>query len=132
MYPTQLFEVVVHKVICHDPHGLTYRTYTPPKRLLYAEETGAVLETVKDVYLPRHRIVERSVTGAKVETYLAISPDLLPLIEAPFAARIANLEYELVGAVQQLAVYRGKISGYQDRIATHNNLPWWRRWFHRV
>lgn len=107
MYPTQLFEVVVHKVVCHDPHGLTYRTFSPQKQL-------------------------RSAAGAKVETYLAISPDLLPLIEAPFAARIAQLEYELVGAVQRIADYRGKVEGYLDRIRYHNFLPWWRRWFHRV
>lgn len=91
-------------------------------------DSGEVLESVREIALPVERIwkIEH---GKMKEHFIAMSPDLREILEAPFKTRIAMLEDKLLIADRTIDEQRAKVAEYQDRITAFNALPWYKRWF---
>lgn len=83
------------------------------------------------ISVPVERVV-RIEHGKQTDNFIAMSPELREILEAPLERHIVELKQEVLRAEAFLKAERQRTEEFLSTIATYNNLPWYKRIFKKV
>lgn len=90
-----------------------------------------VLVTNRRINVPVHH-VRKVEYGHQTDNYIAMSPELQEILEAPFERRVFELKQEVWKAEAWAKQCLGRQQAAEDLIAAYNDLPWYKRIFRKV
>lgn len=90
-----------------------------------------VMTDSQRIDVPVHH-VRKVEYGHQTDNYIAMSPELQEILEAPFERRVFELKQEVWKTEAWAKQCLGRQQAAEDLIAAYNDLPWYKRIFRKV
>lgn len=127
-----LFTIEQYDVMAADRYSFFVQNKMPDiDDFLTAGADMLVMTDAKRIDVPVHHI-RKVEHGCQTDNYIAISPDLQEILEAPFERRVFELKQEVWKAEAWAKQCLGRQQAAEDLIAAYNDLPWYKRIFRKV
>lgn len=132
MRQATLFTINQHEVMATDRFSYFVQNAMPNlEEALLAGPDVLVTSTETKIDLPIHHI-RKVEYGRQTDNYIAITPELQEILEAPFERRVVELKREVLEAEAFAKATYGKLQAADELITAYNNLPWYKRIFYKV
>lgn len=129
MRKATMFTIEQHEVMATDRYSYFAMKMMPTfDDYISAGPDVLVTTDSQRIDVPVHH-VRKIEEGQQTDNYIAMSPELQEILEAPFQSQIMELKREVIRAEDLVTMYKHTLRAYQDAIYEYNNLPWYKRLF---
>lgn len=132
MRKATMFTIEKHDVMATDRYSYFVMNKLPHlDDYINAGPDVLVTATDRRIDVPVHH-VRKVEYGHQTDNYIAMSPELQEILEAPFERRVVELKQEVWKAEAWAKQCLGRQQAAEHLINAYNDLPWYKRIFRKV
>lgn len=132
MREATMFTIHEHRVMATDRYSYFMMNKLPNlDDFINAGPDVLVTTDSQRIDVPIHH-VRKIEYGCRTDNYIALSPELQEILEAPFERRVFELKQEVWKAEAWAKQCLGRQQAAEELITVYNDLPWYKRIFLKV
>lgn len=132
MREATLFTINQHTVMATDRYSYFVQNKLPELNdYINAGPDVLVTTTTPRIDVEVHH-VRKVEYGHQTDNYIAMSPELQEILEAPFERRVVELKQEVWKAEAFAKQTHGRLEVLCELVNAYNKLPWYKRIFFKV